>query len=224
MRSKRASTFTEQARRRQIVDCAVEVVAEQGFVNASIARIAERAGVAKSAVLYYFAGKDELVAAIVERIMAAAAEVMAPAVRAEETAAGKLRAYIRANCAFLDTHRTESVALFEIMTSFRTSGGLRLDQAAARSVAAPASSQELGSLDPLHIVESGVRSGEFTPVSPLFTKNALRAALDGAVSELARDASYDVVGYGEQLIAIFARAITAQPPRPPARNARRTTP
>lgn len=199
------------------MDRAIELIAEQGFVNASIARIAGHARVAKSAVLYYFAGKDALVAAIVERIMTAAGEAIAPAVEAEPTAAGKLCAYIRANCAFLDAHRTESVALFEIMTSFRTADGLRLDQAAARSAMAPAG--EHASLDPLTIIESGVRGGEFAPVSPLFTKNALRAALDGAVSELARDASYDVAGYGEQLVELFAGALAVRRPGEEARDA-----
>lgn len=211
MRSRTGPTFTELARRRQILDGAVELIAEQGFVNASIARIAERVGVAKSAVLYYFATKDDLVAAIVEQVIGDAARVMAPAVMAEDSAAAKLAAYIRANCAFLDEHRTESVAMFEIMTSFRTPAGLRLDQAMARSVAAQAPPAEVALLDPRKIVDEGVRTGELAAAVPLFVANAIRGALDGAVSEIARDACYDVIGYGEQLVAIFDRATTARP-------------
>lgn len=205
MRSKEL-TFTEQARTRQIVDCAIAVIAEKGFMHASIAQIARQVGVAKSVVLYYFATKDDLVTAIVGRVMVESAQVMAPAVRAGERASDKLAAYIRSNCAFLDTHRLESVALFEIMTSFRTADGLRLDQAAARSVAMEPPQGDMAVLDPIHIFEEGVRSGEFDEVSPLFMKNALRAALDGAVAEIARDGSYDVIGYGEQLVTIFSRA------------------
>jgi AcrR family transcriptional regulator len=206
VRSNKGQTFTEQARRRQIVDCAIEVIAELGFVRASVARIAERVGVAKSVVLYHFATKDDLVGAIVERVMASGARVMVPAVLAEQTPAGKLAAYIRSNCAYIDTHRTESVAMFEILTSFRTSDGLRLDQAVARSVAAEPSQGEMALLDPFHIFEEGMNRGEFAAAPPLFMKNALRAAIDGAVSELARDIGYDVIGYGEQLVTIFDRA------------------
>ncbi|HEX5408105.1 MAG TPA: helix-turn-helix domain-containing protein, partial [Pseudonocardiaceae bacterium] len=54
-------TFADEARRKQLVECAIEVIAEQGFAQASLARIAQRAGVAKSVVLYHFANKDELV-------------------------------------------------------------------------------------------------------------------------------------------------------------------
>ena len=207
MRSKREGrTFTEQARRQQIVEHAIEVIAAHGFGQASIARIAEQVGVAKSVVLYHFATKDELVGAIVAHVMTGGVTAMVPALVAEPTAAGKLAAYIRANCAYLDAHRTESVAMFEITTSFRTADGLRLDQAAARSVEADPPPGDAALLDPLHIFELGVGNGEFADLSPPFMKNALRAALDGAVSELARDPQYDVVGYGEQLVAVFDRA------------------
>lgn len=212
MRSRSAPTFTELARRRQILEGAIELIAEQGYVNASIARIAEKVGVAKSAVLYYFAAKDDLVAAIVEQAMGDAARVMIPAVTAESSAAGKLRAYIRSNCDFLDRHRTESVAMFEIMTSFRTAEGLRLDQLIARSVATQPPPDGMKLLDPRQIVEEGVRTGELSGAVPVFVGNAIRGALDGAVSEIARDASYDVTGYGEQLVRILDRATAPRLP------------
>jgi AcrR family transcriptional regulator len=211
MRSNEKRTFTEQARRRQIVDCAVAVIAELGFGRASIARIADRVGVAKSVVLYHFATKDDLVTAIVEHVMVGGAQVMVPAMRAEQTAAGKLAAYIRANCAYLDAHRTESVAMFEILTGFRTGDGLRLDQAAARSVADEPPQGDMALLDPAHIFEDGISRGEFAALSPPYMKNAVRAAIDGAVSELARDIDYDVISYGEQLVTIFDRATRRAP-------------
>lgn len=212
MRSKTGErTFTEQARQGQIVQCAIEVIAEQGFSQASIARIAQRAGVAKSVVLYHFASKDDLVAAIVAQVMAEGAQAITPAVRAEAAAAGKLVAYIRANCAYLDAHRTASVAMFEIMTGFRTADGLRLDQAAARSAGTQPPSGDMASLDPVHIFELGVDRGEFGEMSPRHMKNALRGALDGAVAEIARDESYDVIGYGEVLVAVFERATRRTP-------------
>lgn len=213
MRSDSKATFTERARRRHIVDCAVELIAEHGFVNASISRIAERSSIAKSVVLYYFATKDDLVGAVVERVMTDAAQAMIPALRAEKTAAGRLVAYIRGNCEFLKEHRVESVAMLEITTSFRTADGLRLDEAAARSVAAEPPTGDMALLDPISIIAEGVRNGEFDRVPPIFTKNALRAALDGAVWELARDDSYDVIGYGEQLVTIFTRALRKQETR-----------
>lgn len=53
-------TFTERARRAQIVAAAVEVLAHEGFKAASLTRIAEQAGISKGLILYHFAGKDDL--------------------------------------------------------------------------------------------------------------------------------------------------------------------
>ena len=94
-------TFTEQARRVQLVGCAIELIAEVGYGLASLSKIAERAGVAKSVVLYHFAGKEELLNTLVMETFLASVPYMVPPVRAEGTAKGKLAAYIRANGRFI---------------------------------------------------------------------------------------------------------------------------
>lgn len=53
-------TFTEIARRAQIVAVAVDVLADEGFRAASLAHIAERAGISKGLILYHFGSKEEL--------------------------------------------------------------------------------------------------------------------------------------------------------------------
>ena len=62
MRSNEASgdspTFTETARRAQILACAIGAIAESGYGRASLAEIARRAGVSKGVVSYYFTSKD----------------------------------------------------------------------------------------------------------------------------------------------------------------------
>jgi AcrR family transcriptional regulator len=93
----RSPTFTQSARRAQIVGCAIEVIAEVGYPQASIRKIADRVGVAMSAVLYHFGNKDNLVDAIVEEMYRTALSTVVPAMEAESTATGKLNAYIRAN-------------------------------------------------------------------------------------------------------------------------------
>lgn len=206
MRSNDGSTFTERARREQIVVGAIEAIATKGYSQASLAKIADHVGIAKSVVLYHFKTKTDIIAAVVATVFGQAAAVIAPAIAAESTAKDKLAAYIRANAQFIESSRTAAVAMLEIVTSFRTDDGLRLDQAAGRS--GPPSG-DLALLDPLTIIADGVVSGEFRPMSALFAKNALRAALDGAVWEVARDPGYDVIGYGEQLVTMFDLATRA---------------
>jgi len=204
------STFTERARREQIVAGAIETIATKGYTQASLAKIAEHVGIAKSVVLYHFTSKTDIIEAVVAAVFGQAAAIIAPAVAAESTARDKLAAYIRANVQFIQDSRLAAVAMLEIVTSFRTEDGLRLDQAAARSVQSSPPSGELTMLDPLALITEGINSGEFRTMSAVFTKNALRAALDGAVWEVARDPAYDVIGYGEQLVTMFDLATRAQ--------------
>ena len=88
-------TFTQTARRAQIVTAAIEVIAEIGWPQTSIRKIADRVGVAMSAVLYHFGNKDNLVDAIIEEMYRCALSAVAPALQAESTSSGKLAAYIR---------------------------------------------------------------------------------------------------------------------------------
>jgi TetR/AcrR family transcriptional regulator, fatty acid metabolism regulator protein len=192
-------TFTELARRSQIVACAIEVVAEIGYAQTSIRKIAERVGVAMSVVLYHFANKDELVEAIATEAYRSALAEMAPALETETTAAGKLRAYIRANAAFIKSHRTQFMAVLDIAMSYRSATGKRLDQLDVGAELA----DDLASLDLEAILRRGRESGEFRPMDTRSVAVALRGALNNAVLEVARDPGYDVLGYGEELVTVF---------------------
>ncbi|TDZ89944.1 TetR/AcrR family transcriptional regulator [Mycobacteroides salmoniphilum] len=207
MRSAETLTFTERARRAQIVAGAIEVLAGAGYPQTSLAKIAEHVGVAKSAVLYHFTSKTEVIESVMLEVFTRAATIIVPAVHAESTALARLTAYIRANIEFVASNRVAAIALLEIITGYRNQDGLRFDQAAA-GVAPPA---EFAAMDPEAIFTDGVATGEFESVSPRFMKNALRAALDGAVWELGHDPDYDATGYGEQLVDMFTKAVGVAP-------------
>jgi TetR/AcrR family transcriptional regulator, fatty acid metabolism regulator protein len=203
-----SSTFTERARRDQIVAAATHVIADAGYGRASVARIAEHIGIAKSVVLYHFKTKDEIVAAVVLAVFGAAAAQMIPAMAAASAPSERLAAYIRSNVMFIAENRVAATAMVEILTGYRSRDGLRFDQAAA---ATPTADAGWAPLDPESIFVDGVAGGQFRSLSPRFMKNALRSALDGAVWESARDPSYDVIGYGEELVAVFESATQARP-------------
>lgn len=61
-------TFIHRARRTQIIDAAIEVVAEVGADRASISRIAERAGITRGVVTYHFRDRRSLFAAVVAHV------------------------------------------------------------------------------------------------------------------------------------------------------------
>lgn len=205
MRSKSAdggSTFTETARRAQIVQSATEVIAELGYPQASIRKIAERVGVAMSVVLYHFKSKDELIEAVVEQMYRTAFLLVGSAVEAEPTAVGKLTAYIRASIEFFDTHRVQQIALAEIWSNYRSRSGRRLDELGL----SPLIREQLASLDPESLLRAGQREGEFRDFPTAPTASALRSALNGVVAEVMRDPDFDVHGYGENLVELFGRA------------------
>lgn len=57
-------TFTEQARREQIVAAAIAVLARDGYAKTTFARIADQAGISPGLITYHFGTRDELFTAI----------------------------------------------------------------------------------------------------------------------------------------------------------------
>src|SRR6266702_3718374 len=98
-------TFTETARRAQMVQAAIDTIAEVGFARASLARISERIGISKGLIGYHFAGKDELIREAVSEIIEQGKAYMIPRILAERSGPGMLRAYIQSNLGFMREHR-----------------------------------------------------------------------------------------------------------------------
>jgi len=84
MAGTRRTPTQERSRRtvERIVDAGAAVLAESGYHQASTNRIAEAAGVSPGTLYGYFADKDEIVAAVIERVVDGFAEAVAPALRA----------------------------------------------------------------------------------------------------------------------------------------------
>ena len=217
MRSNQDS-FTTRARRAQLVDAAIEVIAELGYPQASVAKIAQRVGIAKSVALYHFATKDDIVAGVTTKVMTDAMTVMVPAIAAERTAIGRLTAYIRSNVEFVRGNRTAAIAMREIDTGYRSADGKRFDEYLAEQVAVSPPPPEFGgqaklgddfhALDPAHVLADGVAAGELrADLDPRLTADLVRGALDAAVAKFARDPDYDITALGEQLITTALNGI-----------------
>lgn len=191
-----ARTFTERARRRQIIAATIDVLAESGFAATSLTAIAGQAGVSKGVISYYFAGKDELLRAVVTTVLAEAGEYMRPRVQAARSNHEALRSYVTSNLDFIDTHRREIRALTEIFN------------AAPPGAAHPYAEGHRAAVQILtKLLRKGQRANEFGAFSATSVAIALRAAID-AVSELLRaDPDADVRGYGAELADLFERGV-----------------
>ncbi|MFG2091961.1 TetR/AcrR family transcriptional regulator [Streptomyces sp. NPDC048612] len=116
---------TQEARRGQIVNAAVETIAARGFAKASLAQIAERAGISKGVISFHFTGTDEPIELVVEQLDRLAA-FMAPRLQKQderERAGGWLRACIQSVAEYMADHRTQLTALGEIFSNFRQRDG-----------------------------------------------------------------------------------------------------
>src|SRR6188508_3405787 len=97
-------SFTEQARRAQIVGATIEVIAELGYGQASYARIAERAGLSSTGLIsYHFSSKADLIGAVLVEIGHSASGRIAAQVETEPTVLGKLRARIQGELEWVST-------------------------------------------------------------------------------------------------------------------------
>jgi AcrR family transcriptional regulator len=198
-------SFIEQARRAQIIDCAVETIAELGFAQASLAQIAKRAGVSTGVILYYFAGKDELIAAVAAHVFATGEAFMRPIVNAEETPRGALVTFIRASVRFVADHPRFVLAMRSILRAGDNGGGPRFDPGilAARHEGF------------VSILAWGQHTGAFRQFSIPVMAATIIEALD-YLPHLAADPDTDLTAYAEELVELFDRATRADDPRPEA--------
>jgi AcrR family transcriptional regulator len=109
-----ARTFTEMARRAQIVQCAADVIAESGYTRATMAQIARRAGVAKSVISYHFGDKNELMQELLRTAVATFTEFIEPRLAAQASAAGKIGAYLTGSADYVTTYPNLHLAVLEI--------------------------------------------------------------------------------------------------------------
>ena len=185
--------MTSRARREQIITAAVAVIADVGYARASFARIAERAGLSSTRFIsYHFAGKGELMAAVVRDVVASIAEEVGSRIAGESTASGMLRSYIEAVVGFIDANRAEMIALTEIMLG----GGFDDGIAADRSATADLES----------ILTFGQSSGEFRDFDPWVMATTVQRSVDGLPFALQADPAIDCASYAGELVTIFELA------------------
>jgi TetR/AcrR family transcriptional regulator, fatty acid metabolism regulator protein len=194
-------TFIESARRAQVVAAAIEVVAELGYLSASLARIAEHAGTSKGVVTYHFENKEDLVRAVYTEVLAQVEAFMRERIGAEGSASGMLRAYITANLEFMRDCRTQVVAILEIYWNARDEAGRPLyDLATLDAQVAPLES----------LLRAGQESGELGEFDASVMAFAIRGAIDAVPPRLARDPDFDVDAYIAVLSETFLAATSGQ--------------
>jgi AcrR family transcriptional regulator len=194
-------TFIETARRAQIVDAAIDTIAEVGYARASLGRIAERAGISRGLISYHFAGKEELIGEIVRAVIDQSRAYMLPRITAESTGPGALRAYIESNLVFIREHRKLLIAIVEIARH-------RVAEGPGRRLPEYEPDQAIRALAELldRFQKAGDLRDDFDPRAIAI---AVRAAIDAAPPRLSADPQFDLDAYAQNIIQVFDLATRA---------------
>lgn len=189
-------TFTEAARRVQIIECAIETIATLGYAQASLLQIAKQTGISKGVITYYFTSKEELLEQVVTEIYTDAVQAVTPQIAAQLTAQLRLQAYIRSAVDYIGSHRMRMVALLEIALNFRTADGKLRYRGTAEWI--------LTALEAL--LRQGQEEGEFRAFDLRVMAVTIRQAIDAVAPLLAAHPNLDTDLYAQELVALFDRA------------------
>ena len=193
-------SFIEEARRTQIIDCAIQAIAELGYAQASLAQIAKRAGVSTGVISYYFAGKDDLIDQVVAQVYQTGEAFVRPRVEGKATERESLLAFIAANVAFVIAYPGYMAAMVEIIASNRVNlAGDPRFHAATEVRRAPLR----------EILERGQADGDFRAFSVQVMADVIIEAIDMAAYR-----QVDERRYAADLVDLFDHATraSAQPP------------
>ena len=194
-------SFIELSRRAQIIDCAIEAIAELGFARASLAQIARRAGVSTGVILYHFVSKDELIREVVAHVFAAGQAFIQPRVD-QSTAREALLGFIRGSVAFIQSKPANVLAVMNIIRAGRAdSGEARFDEAVLHPRQAGFTA----------ILRAGQASGAFRRFNVPIMATTIVEALDAVPPQVAADPAFDFDAYAQELADLFDRATRSDP-------------
>lgn len=196
-----SQTFTVKARRVQIIQAAIDSVNQVGYPRASIAEIARRADVAKSAIVYYFGTKDALLLHVVEHVYTELDEQLEQSIALHSEPNEQLRAYAETYLNHTDTHRGKITAGAEIVVSHRGADGVPLyltgtDEDSARL---------------REILTAGMDRGIFRPIPLHIAVGLIESLLDLATTELQRDLTADLTEMIPEIVTSIFRSLVFHP-------------
>lgn len=194
-------SFIEKARRAQIIAAAAETVAAVGYAKASLTRIAQQAGISKGVITYHFTNKDEILRLVATQFFDNAWAYMEQRIEREDTAAGQLRAWVGAELEYFANHRTQFLAMTDIVTNHRNQDG-------GRAFANEFGEEITGLQD---ILTQGQHDGQLRDFDAYSVANIILRTIDGLLASWAWDPTVDLAAEAPVLLDFIDHAIRAEP-------------
>ena len=183
-----------QPRREQLIALTVELVGEQGYGDATLGRIAERAGLSKASVLHHVGSVAALLGAAHERVVSQMVAEVGAAVEAAPPTA-RPRAYITALIGYFRVNPQHTRVAAEALTRWGRPGESR---------------ERWGPLARL-LREARDVHGISGPESLRTAALAVGGAIDAIVAEHHQDPSYDSAQAAEELAGAVELLLAGRP-------------
>jgi len=192
-------SFIEQARRVQIIEATIDVLAKHGYVNTSFAKIAKHAGISASLISYHFKNKEELTMEVYQTIDSTRVANMLASVTGHKTAAEKLRSLIEADLTYMGTRPKLFKALVEVLFSARDAKGFlelmdNTEQPAISMVE--------------EMLQLGQKNGEFGEFDTHATALIIDGARDQFLAQLSMQSDDNLEVFSKTLTALIFSYIT----------------
>jgi TetR/AcrR family transcriptional regulator, transcriptional repressor of bet genes len=196
------SSFIAEARREQIIEAAIKTLDEIGYVKASLAQIASRAGISTALISYHFADKNDLMNHLLTKLIERSTAYILEKVRQQSTPQEQLNTFIVASLAYQGTHAAHNAALLEIIFNARTPDNTPY--------------YKLGDEEDepiLQELEQILRNGQEQGFFGVFDVNVMSSMIQGAIGEympISRiTKKVDLETYSSQLVNIINQAVKA---------------
>jgi AcrR family transcriptional regulator len=191
----RPLTFTEQARRAQLIAVTIELIAAHGYGQCSLQRIADAAGITKAAVLYHFPSRNAVVRAAYDTVITALTERMSTAIEAAPTAGAAVDAYVTTQIEHLRENPAHVRVIIEAIDANAVRAGEHVPHAEGRW--APLAG----------LIERAVAAGEVRAGSdPKLLALIVAGSIDAVIAESLTDPGFDLRQAGEGILTVLHRA------------------
>ncbi|MHA6800317.1 TetR/AcrR family transcriptional regulator [Bounagaea algeriensis] len=190
-------SFIEEQRRRQIVDAAIDTIAEHGAANASFSKIATRIGISPSLISYHFASRAELVAAVANVLNADLDAALEQTTEGADSYLAAARCMVEGFVRYADRNRNQMLAMLQL-----TVGSSPSDREAAAVL-----NQEHAIAEWEEFLREGQQAGEFRDFDLRTVALCRHALLAGVPRELFANPDLDVERFAAHVADFAERAI-----------------
>ncbi|MGH8877151.1 MAG: TetR/AcrR family transcriptional regulator [Stackebrandtia sp.] len=191
-------SFIHTARRAQLIECAVDAIAELGLAQASTVRIAERAEVSRGVLTYHFRDRAELIEQVIARVYDLGGEFILPRMARASSPRESLLEFIGGSVEMYAAYPRHMAALAAIF-------GAAAGDAGVERVRHQRHAQEM--LDLGRILRDGQRQRIFRDFDIVVMSRAIRGALDTALMHVVKGGG--VEPFASELKSIFDAATAA---------------